>query len=114
MPLCRETAGDITALKLAEREIEHLNRVLLSIRNVNRLITREEEPCKLIQKICEFLIEQRGYLGTMIVIVDEVGKIGIYSATGMGAKFKPLAESLDKGELPPCCSGARRLMAYTM
>lgn len=106
-PLCREIAGDITALKLAEREIEHLNRVLLSIRNVNRLITREEEPRRLIQRICELLIEQRGYLGAMIVMLDEIGKIGIYSITGVGEKFKPLAESLDKGELPLCCSGAK-------
>ncbi len=107
--MCRETAGDITARKLAEREIEHLHRVLFSIRNVNSLITREKEPYKLIQGICELLIEQQGYPGAMIVMADEAGKIGIYSATGMGAKFKPLAESLDKGELPPCCSGAKAI-----
>ena len=106
-PLCRRAADDSAARKPAEREIEHLNRVLLSIRNVNRLITREEEPHRLITSICELLIEQRGYLGAMIVMSDEAGKIGIYSAAGMGEKFKPLAESLDKGELPPCCAGAK-------
>ncbi|MBU2574043.1 MAG: response regulator [Elusimicrobia bacterium] len=91
----------------AKREIEHLNRVLLSIRNVNRLITSEEEPHRLIQSICELLIEQHGYLGAMIVMSDEAGKIGIYSEAGMGERFKPLAESLDRGELPPCCAGAK-------
>jgi len=102
-----ETETISAARKPAEREIEHLNRVLLATRSVNRLITREEEPLRLIQSICELLIEQRGYLGAMIVMSDEAGKIGIYSAAGMGEKFKPLAESLDKGELPPCCAGAK-------
>ena len=106
-PLCRTAADDTAAYKSAEREIEHLNRVLLSIRSVNRLITQEEEPHRLIAGICELLIEQRGYLGAMIVMSDEAGKIGIYSAAGMGEKFKPLAESLEKGELPPCCAGAK-------
>ncbi|MBI4802934.1 MAG: response regulator [Elusimicrobia bacterium] len=105
--LCRATADDGAARRPAEREIEHLNRVLLSIRNVNRLITSEEEPRRLITSICELLIEQRGYLGAMIVMSDEAGKIGIYSSAGMGEKFMPLAESLDKGELPPCCAGAK-------
>jgi len=41
----------------AEQHLQNLNRVILSIRNVNQLITREKDPDRLIQGACENLVK---------------------------------------------------------
>ena len=46
--------------RVAER-IEHLNAVLRAIRSVNQLIVRERDRDRLLEGVCESLIEMRGY-----------------------------------------------------
>ena len=64
-PLDQDTflhyALDITERKQAEKKIKHLNSVLSAIRNVNQLITKERDRDKLLQGVCDKLIEARGY-----------------------------------------------------
>jgi two-component system, cell cycle sensor histidine kinase and response regulator CckA len=100
---------DITERKLAERYIEHLNRVLRAIRNVNRLIVKERNRGQLIQDAGDMLVKDRGYISCLIVLTDGNGKPDIYAAAGMDElSFKLIAEILDRGDFPPCCEGVRK------
>ncbi len=98
---------DITARKAAERRIEHLNRVLLAIRDVNQLIVRERDPDRLIRAACRILVEHRGYASALIVRTDENKRPMSWAEAGLADAAGPLSESLERGELPPCCAKAR-------
>jgi diguanylate cyclase len=41
----------------SEARVTHLNAVLRGIRNVNQLITRERDPQRLIEEVCELMVE---------------------------------------------------------
>ncbi len=99
---------DITERKRAEQRIEHLNRVLQAIRNVNQLIAREKDRDRLIKGICNNLVETRGYYNAWLVILDESGGLVTTAEAGLGKDFLPLVEQLNRGELPDCTRRALR------
>ncbi|MBW2170047.1 MAG: PAS domain S-box protein, partial [Deltaproteobacteria bacterium] len=68
-------ASDITDRKHSEERIEHINLVLSAIRNVNQLIIREKDRGKLLQGVCNNLVETRGYYNAWVVLLDESGKV---------------------------------------
>lgn len=73
---------DITSIRQAEQQTAHLNSVLLAIRNVNQLITREHDRDQLLQEACVCLIETRGYASAGVVLVDEQDDpLQIYAAS---------------------------------
>ena len=93
---------DITEHKRMEQRIEHLNRVLQAIRNVNQLIAREKDRDRLIKGICNNLVETRGYYNAWLVILDESGSLVTTAEAGLSKDFLPLVEQLKRGELPDC------------
>jgi PAS domain S-box-containing protein len=93
---------DITDRKRAEEKIEHLNLVLCAIRNVNQLITRERNRDRLLQGVCETLIESRGYHSAWIALLDGSGGLVMTAEAGLGEDFLPLVERLKRGELTDC------------
>ena len=97
---------DITETKRAERQLEHLTRVLRAARNVNQLIVREKDRDMLIQRACELLIETRGYFNTWIALLDESGMLVATGEAGLGKEFTPMIEKLARGELPACAQRA--------
>lgn len=98
---------DITERKHAEQRIEHLNRVLRSIREVNQLIVHEKNPDRLIQEACRLLAEHQGYGSALLILTDDADVPRSFAEAGSGEVFQPLAEKLKQGELPPCCVHAR-------
>ncbi|MBN1368037.1 MAG: PAS domain S-box protein, partial [Dehalococcoidales bacterium] len=64
-------AADITDLKSAEVWVQHLNRVLLTIRKVNQLIVTLDDENELLQKICETLIDGQNYKLARIGFIKE-------------------------------------------
>jgi len=64
---------DISERKAATERAEHLERVLRAIRNVNQLIARETDRDRLLQGVCDSLIETRGYYNVWIALFDERG-----------------------------------------
>jgi len=102
------TERDITARKRAEDRIVHLNRILRAVRDVNQLIVRERDGQHLIENVCTLLVERRGYESAMIVLSEEAGVPRAWAEAGMGDAFQPLAESLRRGVMPPCCRLAQR------
>jgi len=61
----------ITERKLAKEKLEHLNAVLLAIRNVNQLIAKERNRDKLLKGVCESFIETRAYYHAWIALLDQ-------------------------------------------
>lgn len=53
-----------------EKKIEHLNLVLRAIRRANELISREKGLYRLLQGVCDNLIENRGYHNAWVVLLD--------------------------------------------
>jgi two-component system, cell cycle sensor histidine kinase and response regulator CckA len=97
---------NVAERKQAEARIEHLNRVLRAIREVNQLIVRERDPLRLIQETCGLLVERRGYGCALIILTDEAGRPLTYAQAGLGESFEPMAERLRQGAFPACCDGA--------
>ncbi|WP_291323587.1 PAS domain S-box protein [Desulfonatronospira sp.] len=71
-------------LRASEERTRHLNAVLQAIRNVNQLITQENDRDALLQKSCENLVQTRGYYSAWIALLDENRSLkGLYHA-GLG------------------------------
>jgi len=67
---------DITERKRAEEKAAHLTEVLLSIRNINQLITRENDRKRLLGSACKILVDVNRYISAFITTEDEVFKAG--------------------------------------
>jgi len=93
---------DITERKRAEERIVHLNAVLRAIRSVNQLIIREKNRARLLQGVCDCLIETRGYGYAWIALLDEAGGLVMTTEAGLGEGFLPMIEQMERGELPVC------------
>ncbi len=63
-------ARDVTERRRAEAEIAQLNAVLRAVRNVNQIISRETDRQKLLQSVCEELVNTRGYTAAWVVLTD--------------------------------------------
>jgi len=94
----RETAQR----KQAQEEVEHLNKVLRAIRNVNQLIIKEKERDKLLKSSCDTLIETRSYDSACICLFDESGMLVTHAEAGLDKDFLPMVERLKRGELTDC------------
>jgi len=90
---------DITERRQAEERIKHLNLVLRAIRNINQLISQENDRKRLIKGVCKSLTETSGYYHSWIVLLDQEGKIDTHAETGLGKEFLPMLKQLKKGEL---------------
>ncbi|MBN2030057.1 PAS domain S-box protein [bacterium] len=97
---------DITERKKAENKILHLNAVLHAIRNVGQLIAQEKNPKRLIQSICEILVETRRYQSTWIMLLDDSGEIVMSAEAGIGNIFPSMVKQFKGGELPFCARRA--------
>ncbi len=89
---------------LAFHTVQHLNRMLKAIRNINQLITREHDEQKLIQQACDMFTAEESYNAAMIVLFDDKGNLGKTSAFSGIPKndFLPFLENVKKGDWPPC------------
>jgi two-component system, cell cycle sensor histidine kinase and response regulator CckA len=93
---------DITARKHPEHRVEHLNRVLRAIRDVNQLIVRERDPQALFQEGCRLLVENRGYASALIVLTDENGRLHSWVGSGVASSCEALNAMLERQKLLPC------------
>jgi PAS domain S-box-containing protein len=99
---------DITERKQAEERVKHLNAVLRAVRNVNQLIVREKDRGRLLQDVCDTLVETRGYYNAWIALLDESGALEAAAEAGLEEDFPLLVERLERGESTYC---VRRTLA---
>lgn len=100
----RGSFQDITAQKRSEQRIDHLNRVLRAIRDVNHLIVHERDPEMLIREACRLVVHHRGYASALIVLTDDTHKPVSWAESGLGGVFEPMTAMFVRGQLPPCCA----------
>ena len=93
---------DITERVKAEKRVEHLNRVLSAIRQVDQLIVRETDRDRLLRGACEVLVEARGYRQVWLALRDEAGSLRVRAEAGLGAGVPALKERLSRGQVPRC------------
>ena len=91
---------------LAEDRITHLNAVLYTLRNVNHIMVTERDRERLVKRVCEALIETRGYHNAWIALFDESRKPATIKESGLGEAFVPMAEKLKGGALTHCAHKA--------
>lgn len=102
--LLEELSGDLSYGILSlrnRRKLEHLNRVLLSIRSINQLIVREEDRGTLIRKITDLLTRLRSYDNSLLVIMDENMKVVDWSSSGFeGERLEKMNMAFKESILP--------------
>ncbi len=98
---------DLTERKRSQLRIEHLNRLLRTIRDVNQLIVREHDRDTLMREACHLLVHNHGYLSALIVMTDDHDLPVTWTFEGLAAESTQLAALLEQGKLPPCCQHAR-------
>ncbi|MGC4063940.1 MAG: PAS domain S-box protein [Polyangiaceae bacterium] len=104
-PYAVETLYDVTERQLSRARLAHLNAVLRGIRNVSQLIAREQDPQLLIQRTCDYLIADRGFLVSTIVLTNARG-ISSYAVAGVEPELVKLESLLRTGHLPACIEAA--------
>lgn len=97
--------GDVLLTEDKER-IDRLNLVLRTIRNVNRLIVREQDRDNLLQGICDNLIENRGYYNAWIALWDNSPGPVAFAEAGLGDRFLQMVERIETGRLTRCTQEA--------
>jgi PAS domain S-box-containing protein len=104
------------ALQEANDRIDHINHVLLGIRNVNQLIVSEDDPRRLVERACDNLTETMGYHNAWIVLLGgeaarglglpDAGPVAVAASAGFDGGFKILRERIERGEFPDCMNRA--------
>ncbi len=93
---------------LTER-LNHQNRVLAAIRNINQLIVNESEPRRLVERACANMTETRGFYNAWIVLFNETGStVKEVVSSGFNGDFNGMKECLERGELPFCITQAQK------
>ncbi|MBU2552512.1 MAG: PAS domain S-box protein, partial [Proteobacteria bacterium] len=98
---------DITERRAAEQRIEHLNRLLRAIRDVNQLIIHEPDQETLIRQGSRLLVDNRGFSSALIVLTGENDQPVLWSHSGLESASELVDTMFERGELPPCCERAR-------
>ncbi len=98
--------SEITQRKQAQDSVQHLNRVLKAIRNINQLIMSEKDRSRLIEQGCRTLVQSRGFEAAMIILTDKSNHPVLYAQDGFSTALAPFDQSLEQGQLPQCCQQA--------
>ena len=98
--------SEITQRKQAQESVEHLNKVLRAIRNINQLIMSEKDRYQLILQGCRILVQSRGFEAAMLILTDEKRRPTLYVQDGLADSFAQLIPTLKQGQLPLCCQQA--------
>lgn len=97
-----ELIAEVSQRIKAEEKIEHLNRILRALRNVNQLITKENDRDKMLKSACLTMTDTRGFRGAWIALLDSAGKLLFATESGWGKDFLPMLKQLERG-MPPKC-----------
>lgn len=97
---------DITEHKRLNARFEHLNSILKAIRNVNQLILIEKDRDSLLQKVCDTLIEVRGYDAAWLGFLRDDRTFATVVGSGFKKDISRFCEDVMGGEHPQCIKKA--------
>lgn len=92
----------VTERKRNEKRIEHLNRVLRAIREVNQIITHERDRDALLRRSCQILVSTRGYRGAWAALRSADGRANVVVENGIEGDFAVVCNAMKRGEWPEC------------
>ncbi|TES91292.1 MAG: PAS domain S-box protein, partial [Desulfobacteraceae bacterium] len=98
---------EITERKWVDERIKHLNLVLRAIRKVDQLIIQEKDTNRLLQGVCDNLIENSIYYNAWIALLDDTGRPLATAEAGLGKAFLPIVEQLKSGKMTDCVKKAQ-------
>ncbi len=84
------------------KKTERLNLLLKSIREVGRLLVKENNKEKLISGICNILVERRGYYNAWIGLLNSDNDILLLADSGFNSQFEVMRKALYKKEFTRC------------
>lgn len=84
------------------KKIKRLNLILRALRNVGRLLVTQNDKQKLINGICNILVEKRGYYNAWIGLLDENNHVQMVGQTGFTDHFNAMHQKLKKQEFTRC------------
>ena len=93
---------------LMGERLDHINRLLSSVRNINQIITHTKEKTALLNSTCRLLIETRGFHNAWIALVRDGRPVEPVFHAGFGCEFESMADSLREGKLPACAVRAMK------
>lgn len=89
-------------MKGKESSIKYLNQVLKTIKDINKIISKETELENLCNSVCSALITNRGYSNVWLILTEDGVPVQPYYHKGFGKNFEPMTKALDEGRLPSC------------
>lgn len=92
---------DVTERREVQKRLDHLNRVLMAIREVNQIIVRVDDQETLIQRICDSMISTRGYQYAWIFLEND-DELQCFYGAPRHSEFDDFREGLEDGWRPPC------------
>ncbi len=91
-----EISRDFTKRVREKERAERLNRVLRTIRSINKIISKRQEVNSLIQKSCEAFVEIKGYECAWIVLLDREGSVNFYAGEGLGEDLALILQTVEE------------------
>lgn len=92
--------------KRAEKSIRHLNSILETIRNVDKLIVVERDRDSLLQKTCDALINTRGYDAAWFGFLPDGKTFATIKGSGFRGDVSRFCDHVMSGDYPPCIKNA--------
>ena len=93
---------EVMERRQAQQRVEHLNSVLRSIRRINQLIVRAEDPQTMVKEACLLLVEARGYTCTWIILGQPGAEIDLCTVARRKNHSPPGEHDLQLGYWPAC------------
>jgi len=84
----------------ADEKVRRLNLILQAIRQVGRLLTKEQNLDRILSGACGCLTETRDYLCAWIALLDEKENIVKFTRSGQPGKFAMFERSISAGKVP--------------
>lgn len=81
-----------------KNRLQHINEILLSIRNVNQLICQEKNSDRLLERACHMLTETRGFYHAWIAACQNSGYTFYHS--GFNGGLQAMARQIETGRSP--------------
>jgi len=83
-----------------EKKIIHLHKIIDTIRSINRVLNSGEEQELMIKKVCDVLVNIRGYYYSWILLFDEKKEMKSLEAAGPKEEIEEIKSWIRKGNLP--------------
>jgi len=95
---------------LARERISHLNRMLITIRHINQLITHERNVAQLIQVACDTMVDDGVLKAAWIVLTNPDSSVSFqWAQSGCGTDFRIVEDQfLSRRMLPKCALSSVR------